>query len=107
METSEHSQLPEFEVKLFHIDEPAGSYDMLEVRCTRTGCGQDHWVGLAWRVLHEVAGRPDELPALIVGRPCPYCSRVSAIPEAWRVFPSAVKQSPKRKRVVRRRKQST
>lgn len=72
METSEHSQLPEFEVKLFHIDEPAGSYDMLEVRCTRTGCGQDHWVGLAWRV-----------------------------------FPSAVKQSPKRKRVVRRRKQST
>lgn len=102
METSKHRQLPEFEVKRFHINEPGGSYDMLEVRCSRTGCGLSHWVQGGWAVLREVAGRPEDPPALIIGRPCPYCSRVSAIPEAVRVLPNAAKP----RRVVRRRKQA-
>jgi hypothetical protein len=100
METSTASQLPDFEVVRFHIDDPTGSYDMLEVRCPR--CGTRFWVPLKWRVLREVAGASDKPPAVPVGRNCPDCCCVSAIPEEWRVLPTPTK--PKRRVVYRRRR---
>jgi hypothetical protein len=100
METSTDSQLPDFEVARFHIDDPTGSYDMLEVRCPR--CGTRFWVPLKWRVLRFVAGRDDDPPALPVGRNCPDCCAVSAIPEAWRERYEPTKHRPRR--VVYRRR---
>lgn len=84
METSTASTLPEFGVKLFHIDEPGGKYDMLEVRCPRKECGETFWVPLSWRVLRPVLGSSLLPPARPFGRPCPCCSRAAAVPEEWR-----------------------
>lgn len=101
METSTATQLPDFEVTRFHIDELEGSYDMLEVRCPR--CRFRFWVGLAWRVLRPVEGASDKPPAYPFGRPCPGCCATSAIPEEWREFP--INPKPRR-RIVRRRRSS-
>jgi hypothetical protein len=91
--------LPEFTVKRFHIDAAEGSYDMLEVTCPRTGCGRTHWVAASWCAVRYVQGREGEPAARVVGRPCPWCSAASAIPEALRVEPSA----PRKKRRVKTR----
>lgn len=104
METSSVSQLPEFEAKLFHIDEPAGAYDMLEVRCPRKGCGEEFWVKRVWGQLREVSGRSDMPPAVPVGRNCPHCGRVSAIPTEYRLAPPSQLPINDRRRVVKRKK---
>ena len=102
METSTESQLPEFEVERFHIDEPAGSYDMLQVRCPR--CRAEFWVRLTWRVLRPVMGASDKPPAYPFGRNCPECCRAAAIPEQWRVVEEEAAPKSKTRRVVRRRR---
>lgn len=96
METSTHSQLPEYNVSRFHLDDDTGSYDMFKVVCPRKGCGGEFWVRPSWALLQPVLGREDDPPAYPVGRNCPHCSRVSAIPEGLR------RQAPVRN-VVRRR----
>lgn len=100
METSPASQLPTFEVERFHIDEPEGSYDMYQVRCSR--CGAVSWFTLLWALIQPVLGREDDPPAHPVGRPCPYCSKVSTIPEELRIIASP--NNPRPRRIVRRRR---
>lgn len=102
MRTSTDSQLPTFAVERFHIDEPGGSYDMLKVVCQRTGCKMEFWIKPTWGIIRPVEGRPGDPPALPVGRNCPHCGRVSAIPEKYRI-----KWGPHtttERRVVQRRK---
>lgn len=100
MDTSLESQLKPFAVERFHIDEPAGSYDMLQVRCPR--CRAEFWVRLKWRVIYAVTGRDDDPPAYPVGRNCPECSKVSMIPEEWREIVHSTR--PTKRRIVRRRR---
>ena len=108
---SQRDQLPVYGVKRFHIDEPAGSYDMLEVKCPRKGCGLAHWVVGSWLAPREVQGRDDDAPAIVTGRPCPYCSKAASIPEELRIEPVWLPEpepepaKPKR-RTVKRRKRS-
>lgn len=94
MNTSDNSQLPEYGAKLFHIQEPAGSYDMLEVRCPRAGCRGTFWVKPgAWQRRTGVQTAA-----------CPYCFRASWLP-GKRDAPSvsAVReQLRRRKRIVKR-----
>lgn len=104
METSFESQLDDFEVETFHIAEPAGSYDMLQVRCPRLGCKAEFWVRRTWGIIRPVEGRPDDPPAYPVGRNCPDCGKVSRIPEAFRIrFEPPIKN---KRRIVRRRRKS-
>lgn len=94
--------LPNYTVTRFHIDEPEGSYDMYEVKCPRSGCGSSHWVPLSWRALREVEGAFGKPPARVYGRPCPHCSKASAIPPELRLAPS----QPAKRRVVKRKKRT-
>jgi hypothetical protein len=94
--------LPQFEVELFNMQDPDGSYDMLAVRCPRTGCRTRFWVQLKWRVLRPVKYADHEPPAYPYGRPCPHCSAAGAIPPEWRVYPTTT--NPKPRRIVRRRR---
>lgn len=105
METSTASTLPEFVVTRFHIQEPAGSYDMLQVKCPRSGCHAEFWVKPTWGIIRPVTGVEGEPPALPVGRNCPHCSRVSAIPKPFRIkWGPHRTTNPKPRRVVRRRR---
>jgi hypothetical protein len=95
-----------FEVARFHIHEPEGSYDMLEIRCPRKDCRARFWVGLAWALLDPPAQ----------GRNCVWCGFCSAIPGQsepatesgpWDGFGSFLKEpveanAPKPRRIVRR-----
>jgi hypothetical protein len=104
METSFHSQLPPYEVQRFHIQDPSGSYDMLEIRCPRKGCPAPRfWVGLGWRVIRPVDGASDKPPAHPVGRTCPACGKASAIPPEWRTYEAEI-VATRRRLVVRRKK---
>lgn len=85
--------LPEFEIEELNVEATDGSSSMLIVRCPRRDCGEEFWVSLKWRVLRLVN------LTVIWGRPCPFCSRAAAIPEAWAV-------QPKKPRIVRRRRKS-
>jgi hypothetical protein len=100
METSSDSTLPLFKVAEFFIDEPKGSYTMLEVTCPR--CEATMWVGLRWRVLSAILGASDKPPAYVFGRMCTNCFKTSAIPPEWRVVESTTNR--KSRRVVRRRR---
>lgn len=95
METSPASQLPTFRVERFHIDEPKGSYDMLEVTCPRPGCGLAHWVVGGWTGIQPVEGRPEDPPAKVFGRACPYCFRASAVPPELRTKKTTIKRRKK------------
>jgi len=98
------SQLPEFVVTRFHIQEPAGSYDMLEVRCPRAGCvDPTFWIRPAWLEIRPTLSLPDGEPAYPVGRNCPSCGRVAAVPEALRF----IARPRKARRIVRRSKRKT
>lgn len=86
METSTVSQLPTFAVRRV----TALGHHWAEVTCPRADCGSVHLVSEgAWREKH--AERLEGCGT----RPCPYCFRVSWIPEEW---------APTPRRVVRRRK---
>jgi hypothetical protein len=104
MDTSPLSQLPEFEVTVFHIQEPRGSWDMLQVRCPRSHCHAEFWVQRKWGIIRPVTGREDDPPALPVGRNCPHCSRVSAIPKPYRIKWGPHRTTQPKRRVVRRRR---
>lgn len=111
METSNHSQLPAYAVERFHIDEPGGSYDMLKVVCERTGCKMEFWIKPTWGIIRPVEGREEDPPALPVGRNCPHCGRVSAIPVKYQIkwgshttSKNILPQAPPGRNVVRRRK---
>jgi hypothetical protein len=99
VETSRLTQLQPYIVEAFDVNDEDGSRDMLKVTCQRTMCGYEHWVARHWGVIREVLGRDMDPPARVVGRPCPYCSRASLIPEEFRIFPA---ERPRR--VVKRRK---
>lgn len=101
METSRESQLPVWEVTTFHIQEPAGSYDMLQIICPR--CSAEAWVRRSWCALTRVKGRDEDPPALVFGRVCPSCAMTSAVPEGLRIVPPS--EAPRR-RIVRRRSKS-
>jgi hypothetical protein len=77
--------LPPFEVAPFHIDTNEGSFDMLRVKCPRLSCKREFWVARIWGVITPIVGRTEDPPALVVGRPCPYCSRAAAIPEEFQI----------------------
>lgn len=99
--------LPPFKVAPYWVDTSDGSFDMLRVTCPRTGCKREFWVGRVWGLIVYVTGRTDDPDARVVGRPCPYCSRASAVPEPFQIDPRAAlaAREPKTKRrIVRRRK---
>jgi hypothetical protein len=100
METSTDSTLPLYVVAEFFIDEPKGSYTMLEVTCPR--CGSTMWVNLKWRILTASLGASDKPPAYVFGRMCTYCFKTSAIPPEWRVREEAPTNT--KRRIVRRRR---
>jgi hypothetical protein len=104
METSQLSQLPDYNVTVFNmIEDERGSYDMLEVACPR--CQATFWVGRIWAVIRAVTGRDDDPPSYPHGRPCPHCSRASAIPEDLRVYDRPDdKPKPKARYIVRRKR---
>lgn len=104
METSTASTLPVYVVKLFNIDEPGGSYSMLEVTCPRRECGSTFWVRSSWCVIRPVAGASDRPPSRPFGRSCPYCFRAAAIPEDRRVYEEPEEAAPKRHVVKLRRR---
>lgn len=106
--------LPPFSVVPYHLDTDQGSFDMLKVKCPRKQCGREFWVGRVWGVIGLTIGRTDDPPARVVGRPCPYCSRASAIPDEYQIKPldpvtvDLVKDTLKKvkddKRIVRKKR---
>lgn len=89
METSEHSQLPEWKTTLFHLDSIEGSYDMLEVTCPRSDCEKVFWVRPVWAYPRY---------SKYLTRPCPWCFKTAWLPGCK---PGG---SPPKRKVVRRKK---
>lgn len=81
--------LPVYEVEQVDVHEGAGSYSMYSVTCPRRGCRGVFWVPIAWARLRAVEGANGQW-TVILGRPCPHCSKTAAIPEAVRIMPSVV-----------------
>lgn len=101
METSRDTQLKEFDVSRFHMDDESGSYDMLKVVCPRKGCGLEHWVPPVWGVIRLVVGRTEDVPARVSGRVCPHCSKTSLVPPKYRIEPE---QKPRRTKLKIKRR---
>jgi hypothetical protein len=101
METSEKSQLPEFEAERYHLDDDDGSHDLLKVRCER--CGSRFWVTLKWKVVAQEGSATDGRGHRT--RPCPYCFKVSWLPgESPDSREPALFKPERPKRVVKRRR---
>lgn len=91
MKTSTASQLPTYAVELFHIDEPAGSYDMLKVTCQGADCRGEFWVKPgAWR--YRVGAKTAS---------CPYCFKTAWVPDATSEQPEPEVQETARQRSSR------
>lgn len=91
------TQLPDYLVERFHMDDENGSYDMLKVECPR--CDGEFWVTPGrWLTLFAVKGREGEQLALVFGRSCPYCFKTSAVPEDLRIQPKLGRKIRRRRR---------
>lgn len=101
METSRASQLEAYAVEEFHVNDESGSYDMMKITCPRRACGESFWAHRGWCVIKGVLGRDMDPPANVIGRPCPYCSRASVVPEEFRIYNAEPEAKP---RIVKRRR---
>lgn len=102
MITSTVSQLPDFAVEEYNIDDEDGSRSMLKVVCPH--CSREFWVSRVWLTIYPVMGRTDDPPAYPFGRPCPYggCYKTAAIPEGLRIVYTEFTK-PKRRTIKRRK----
>lgn len=94
-------QLPAYSAERYHVDDEDGSHDMFRVVCPRRGCEGVFWVEPRWTVLRAEQGSSLLPAAFPYGRPCPYCSRASAIPEELR------RRAPTTGRIVRRKRRKS
>lgn len=85
--------LPVYGVEIVHVDSEDGSTSRYIVTCPR--CEGEFWVALSWATLVPVEGAGGQV-TLIIGRPCPYCSKAAEIPAEIRIEP--------RRRIVKRKK---